>query len=98
MDELQLLLSEKKHRELIKKLDDILQGLKTDPTPVDLSEIIKAINDLKNKGESDAIPKAILALSDVIISKVEKMQLTKKEWTFLIERDNDGYITTVKAK
>lgn len=97
MDELQLLLSEKKHKELIKKLDAILKGVTTETTPVDMSGIEDAIKALTNKKESDIIPKAILALSDVIIDKITNIKKKKSEWTFKVERDNDGFINKVVA-
>ena len=97
MDEQQLLLEEKKHKELIEKLDAILKCINNQSTEVDMSGVEAAIVALTNKKESDIIPKAILALSDVIISKIANIKKEKKEWTFKVERDSDGFIDVVKA-
>lgn len=97
MNELQLLLEEKKHKELIKKLDAILKGVTQETTPVDMSGIEEAIKALTKKKESDVIPKAILALSDVIIDKIANIKKKKSEWIFKVERDNDGFINKVVA-
>lgn len=95
----ELLLVQKNHKELIKKLDSVLKELmKTGDTTLDLSGIEASIAKINVKSKTEDIPKAILALGDVIVKKIkglEKKQIT--EWVFKIERDNEGYIDKVKA-
>lgn len=97
----ELLLSQKKHKELIKKLDSILKELmntKKEDLTIDLSGIEKSIEKINIKSQGEDVPKAILALSDVIVSKIQALETKQiSEWTFDIKRDNEGYIDTVKA-
>lgn len=95
----ELLLREENHRELIKKLDAILQALnsKEEAAQLDLSGIEASISQLIQPVDNKEVPNAILALSDVIISKISEMNKEKKEWTFKVERDADGFIDVVKA-
>lgn len=97
----EVLLSQKNHKELIKKLDAVLKELikASSDTTIDLSGIEKSIEKINIKSETEDVPKAILALGDVIVNKIKEIEVTKiSEWTFNIERNSEGYISTVKAK
>ncbi len=96
-DDFNNLLKEKRHVELIKKLDAILQGLLQEDTSLDISGIETAIQSITVKEDIQEIPKAILALSDTILSKITELQKSPTEWIFDIERDSNGYIDIVKA-
>lgn len=95
----ELLLREENHKELIMKLDAILKALnsKEESASLDLSGIEAAIAQMKQPANNKEIPNAILALSDVIVSKISEINQEKKEWTFKVERDADGFIDVVKA-
>ena len=86
----------------IKKLDNILKELsKPQDSPsveVDLSGIEKAISKMKQNGDNqNEIPNAIRALSDVIIDKINSINKEKKQWTFKVKRNADGFIDVVHA-
>lgn len=95
----ELLLSQKKHNELIVKLDAILKELINNKgEAMDTQKIEDAIKKMTVKSEIEEIPKSILALSEVIVSKIQELNTKESEWTFNIERDSDGFIEVVKAK
>lgn len=94
----ELLLKEKMHKELIKKLDSILKKIDTNDTSLDLSGIEVAISQMTVKEEISEIPKSILALSNVILDKIQSIKIqSPTEWDFVIQRDNNGFIESVKA-
>lgn len=94
-----LLLKEQNHKELIKKLDSILQALgSSEAAEMDLTGIERAIKSIQVTSTPDnSVPTAIMALSDVIIKKIEAIQNIEQEWTFKVERDSDGFIDIVRA-
>ena len=96
----ELLLKQKMHKELINKLDVILKKIESEDTSLDLTGIEMAISKITIKKEIEEIPKSILALSNLILDKIENIKVQKpiSEWTFDVQRDSDGFIETVKAK
>jgi len=90
------LLEDKRHKELIKALTSILDKLNTTTNLSSVETLLKKIAD-KNDSET---PKSISLIGKAIINKMEELKksmVQKTEWKFTIERDNEGYITTVIA-
>lgn len=87
-----LLLQEKRHKELIKILTAILKNIET----ADTDSTKEAITILLQK--TNDIPSSIQSIADAIMTKIEKLHSTKSEWIFDITRDSYGYITTLTAK
>jgi cell surface protein SprA len=89
--EFELLLKEKRHKELIKLLSKILTNLETDS----ISKSIElSINKLLDKSINDDLPSSISSIGKIIIDKLEELKNPKpQEWKFKIIRDNAGYIS-----
>ena len=94
----ELLLKAKQHKEIVAKLDAILQKLLSNDTTLDTTGLEEAIKGMTLKQELESIPKSILALSDLVVSKLQELKKEKSEWVFDVKRDNNGYIETVLAK
>lgn len=88
------LLREKRHKELFKVLTEILNKLKT-YSSVDLSSVQQLLENIHNVQKE--VPASINALSAAILKKMEQVN-KPSEWTFVIDRDSSGYITTITAK
>ena len=87
-----LLLQEKRHKELIKILTAILKNIETadtDSTKAAIELLLQKTND---------IPSSIQSIADAIMTRIEKMNSKQSEWIFDISRDSYGYITTLTAK
>ncbi len=100
----ELLLQDKMHKELIKKLDSILKKINSNDNSLDLTSLETAISNISLRKEIEEIPKSILALSDVILNKINDIKtenvvnISPKEWVFDVYRDANGFIDVVKAK
>jgi len=94
--EFNLLLNEKRHKELIEVLKKILLKLET----TSVSKAIEvSINKLLDNTAKTDIPSSITAIGKVIVDKLEELKTTRnKEWKFKIERNDLGYISSVIAK
>jgi len=94
------LLNQKYHNQLIAKLDEMLKEVGKEVKSGDVNldtdrieELLTLINNSSNK-----LPDAIIALSDVITTKLSALQVERPtKWEFTIERDSDGFIDIVKA-
>jgi hypothetical protein len=107
--EFQALMEEKNHKAVILKLDEILKSIPSE-IPDNKSEfetMITILQTLSVKEKDDSIPRAVEAMGDAIVRKIEALIATvneyqkeedPKEWTFDIIRDNNELIKTVKAK
>lgn len=95
------LLKEKNHKELIMKLDDILKELSKErgesENEIDISGIEEAINGLQLAEELQKTTTAIDAMVSTIAKKLDERKEEKKQWTFKVKRDADGFIDVVEA-
>jgi hypothetical protein len=93
--EFDLLLKEKRHKEIIQVLSKILGKLETNS----ISKSIElSINKLVDKATDEDIPSSISSLGKVIVNKLEELKNPKpQEWKFKITRDNAGYISELIA-
>ncbi len=104
--EFEMLLAEKRYKEIIGLMNKILEKLSTPSSDVnvevDTSGIESALKKLKitSPKANKTIPDSIKAIGDVIVKKIEQIKTEDKpkEWTFDIKRGNNGLIKTVKAK
>lgn len=105
--EFEMLLAEKRHKEIIGLMNKIIDKLDTPSSnpevTLDTTNLEKALKSLKMTTEvkaDDSVPNSIKAIGDVIVKKIEEIKTEKKptEWTFDIKRSNNGLIKTVKAK
>jgi hypothetical protein len=93
-NEFELLLSEKRHKEMIGVLKSILTNLdKLNQTST--KDILDSI-----LASTSEIPASIKAIVGVILVKLEELKVKEQpsEWVFEVDRSLDGYITTVTAK
>lgn len=102
----ELLLNEKKHKELITILTKILVSLDNNSTPItfDNSKVENLLTTLVDKSD-DSIPKSITLIGNAIIKKIEELKIIqqpaiklKEQWEFKVNYDDKGYITTIIAK
>jgi Asp-tRNA(Asn)/Glu-tRNA(Gln) amidotransferase C subunit len=94
--EFQILLNAKNHKELVKRLDDILKAMGKDKE-IDTSGIEAVISKLQLAGELEKTTTAINAMVTVIAQKLEERKQEDRQWTFKVERDSDGFIDVVRA-
>lgn len=96
--EFQVLLEAKNHKELIKKLDEILTTITNrENKEIDTSGIEAVIAKLQMAEELKETTNAINAMVNVISKKLEEKKQEEKQWTFKVERNADGFIDVVKA-
>lgn len=90
--EFDLLIKDKRHKELISILKSILKNLDgvNKETTRDLLELLIS--------KSDTLPTSIQSIATVIIAKMEELHDKDREWEFEVNRNDYGYITTVTAK
>lgn len=101
--EFELLLAEKRHKEIIgimnKMLEMLSKEISANDIQLDTSGIEKAISMLKMKPD-DSIPNSIKKMTEVLSKKLDTLKQEEKpnEWVFTIKRSPTGLIETVRAK
>jgi len=93
------LLNDKRHKEIIEVLKNILVNLSDNSKNESIGKLMSFI---LSKVNDDKIPKSISVISQVISEKLDKIitgqnNKSDDEWIFIINRDEEGYIDTVRA-
>jgi hypothetical protein len=98
--EFELLLSQKRHSELMVMLNKILKELIDQPAPqdtevnveVDTSKLEKIIAKINTSPDMSEIPNSIKAMGKVIETQFKKMKFPQpvKKWRHTINRDSQG--------
>lgn len=106
--EFELLLFEKKHKEVISKLNEVLKVFSNieknisniEIPKTDVSNIEKILKQIELKSNTDkSVPNSIKNIGEVISNKLEELKekQVKKEYIFNIERNSSGLINVVKV-
>lgn len=108
----ELLLFEKRHKEVIEVLKEMLSGIENinfDPelkisNTFDTTILENMISRIATKNDIEKIPAAIMAIGEVISKKINSIKVEQQktpsvpnEWIFTVERDKRGLITKVIA-
>ena len=97
--EFDLLLKEKRHKELIDVLKKILLRLDSDSISKSIEKSISLLITKDSNKLDKEIPSSIVSIGNAIIKKIEEInKVQTKEWVFSIERNTYGYISSVIAK
>lgn len=106
--EFDLLIAEKRHREIIQIMGNILSEVSKDPViqekgdtevnvSVDTSKMEKILEKINTSSDFSSIPNSIKLIGDAIIKKMESNNKSK-EWIFKVKRDGQGLMDTIHAK
>lgn len=91
-EEFESLVKEKRFNEIISILKNILVSLKPKD---DNSKVEALLEQILNK-KQEPFPQSITVIGEAILSKLSEKDT--REWTFTVQRDNQGLIKTVLAK
>ena len=111
LKEFELMLYEKRHKEVIEVLKSVLESIdRIDFNPevkisnkIDTKILEDMVSKIATKNDIEKIPAAIMAIGDVISKKINAIKINApvvnypNEWTFTVERDRRGLITKIIA-
>jgi len=95
-DDFEILLNEKRHKELIDILKKILVNLTQKSDTTNIEAILKKVA----SNSDDSTPKSIELIGEAIINKIKEINTPQvnKEWKFVVNRNNNGFITDIIAR
>ncbi len=103
MDELELqeAIIAKRHKEVLSALKAIYDKLTATPSLLneDIKRVLVSLEQSIKEPKNDEIVEEIKKLSDTWMMAVEELKPSESDsWTFIIERDSQGFIKTVEAE